>query len=197
MEAIISYVKTVLFFLLFVNLVMQLLKGSSYERFVRPVCGMILVILIIKPILLFFGAEEQVLFAAEQKISLFLAQSEPNYREEEQNGYEFAVLEEYKKELTAGLAELLQDEGLFLVSAEFTVSAEEKDFGTIRGLTVLAEKEGRQTPGRIEIAPVVFEKEKTKDIISAEEIRIKDKLKDFYQLRDGNIYVNIKEERDG
>ncbi len=197
MEAIISYVKTVLFFLLFVNLVMQLLKGSSYERFVRPVCGMILVILIIKPILLFFGAEEQVLFAAEQKISLFLAHSETKYVAEEQNGYEFAVLDAYKKELTEGLAELLQAEGLFLISSEFTVSAEEKDFGTIRGLTVTAEKERRQTPGIIEIAPIVFGKEKTEDTLSAEEIRIKDKLKDFYQLKDGNIYVNIKEERDG
>lgn len=197
MEAVISYVKTVLFFLLFVNLVMQLLYGSSYERFVRPVCGMILVILIIKPVLLLFGAEEQVLFAAEQKISLFLAQSETDYVAEEKNGYEFVVLEAYKKELTAGLANLLQAEGLFLVSAEFSVSAEEKDFGTIRGLTVTAQREGNMSYGMIEIAPVIFGKEKKEDTLSAEEIRIKDKLKDFYQLKDGNIYVNIKEEHNG
>lgn len=197
MEAVISYVKTVLFFLLFLNLIMQLLKGSSYERFVRPVCGMILVILIIKPILLLFGAEEQVLFAAEQKISLFLAQSEKEYSGEKQKGYEFAVLEEYKKELVAGLAELLQEEGLTVVSADFSVSAEEKDFGTIRGLTVTAKKEGKQTSGIVEIQPVVFGKEPAKNTLSAEEIRIKDKLKDFYQLKEGNIYVNIKEESDG
>lgn len=197
MDAVISYVKTVLFFLVFVNLVMQLLQGSSYERFVRPVCGMILVILIIKPVLLLFGAEEQVLFAAEQKISLFLAQSETEYVAEEQNGYEFAVLEAYKKELTAGLTELLREEGLFLTSAEFSVSAEEKDFGTIRGLTVTAQREGKQSSDRIEIAPVILGKEKKEDTLSAEEIRIKDKLKDFYQLKDGNIYVNIKEEHDG
>ena len=51
MDEIISYAKTVLFFLIFVNLIMQLLKGSSYERFVHPVCGMILVIMIIRPLL--------------------------------------------------------------------------------------------------------------------------------------------------
>ena len=197
MDAIISYVKTVLFFLLFVNLVMQLLKGSSYERFVRPVCGMILVILIIKPVLLLFGAEEQVLFAAEQKISLFFAKSESDYPIEEQNGYEFAVLEAYKKELTKGLAELLREEGFVLCSAEFSVSAEEKDFGTIRGLSVTAEREGTLSRSKIEIAPILFGEERENDMPSAEEIRIKDKLKDFYQLKEGNIYVNIKEESNG
>ena len=54
MDGIISYAKTVLFFLLFVNLLMQLLKGSPYERFVHPVCGMILVIMILRPMLSLF-----------------------------------------------------------------------------------------------------------------------------------------------
>lgn len=197
MESVISYVKTVLFFLLFVNLVMQLLKGSSYERFVRPVCGMILVILIIKPVLLLFGAEEKILFAAEQKISFFLAQSETEYLPEEENGYEFAVLEAYKRELVSGLSELLKEEGLFVVTADFSVSAEEKDFGTIRGLTVTAEKKEQQEERKIEIAPIVFWGNRKEDTVSAEEIRIKDKLADFYNLKDGNIYVSIKEEQDG
>lgn len=197
MEAIISYAKTVLFFLLFVNLIMQLLKGSSYERFVHPICGMILVILIVRPILGLFGGEEKVLHAAEQKISLLLAQNETEFILPENAGYEFAVLETYEKELTRQLSEILTADGLSVVSADFSISAEEKDFGTIRGLTLLAERKKEENTQRIEIAPIVFEREKREDTVSAEEIRIKDKLADFYNLEEGNIYVSIKEECDG
>lgn len=196
MDAIISYAKTVLFFLLFVNLIMQLLKGSSYERFVHPICGMILVIMIIRPVLSLFGGEEKVLYAAEQKLSLLLAQGE-EYPVSEDSGYAFAVLEAYETELIAQLSGLLEEEGLSVVSADFSVSAEEKDFGTIRGITVTARKKEETKPGRIEVAPVVFERRDREETVSAEEIRIKDKLTDFYQVDEANIYVNIKEEQDG
>ncbi len=196
METVISYAKTVLFFLLFVNLIMQLLKGSSYERFVHPICGMILVIMIIRPVLSLFGGEEKVLYAAEQKLSLLLAQGE-EYPVAEDSGYAFAVLEAYETELVAQLSGLLEEEGLSVVSADFFLSAEEKDFGTIRGITVTAEKKGESKDGRIEIAPIVFGTGKREETVSAEEIRMKGKLTDFYQVDEDNIYVNIKEEQDG
>ena len=197
MGEIISYAKTVLFFLLFVNLLMQLLKGSSYERFVHPVCGMILVIMILRPVLSMFGGEEKVLYAAEQKLSLLLAQGEQGYVQEEGTGYEFAVLEAYEKELIIQLSEALAEEGLSVVNADFSLSAEEKDFGTIRGLKLTAEAAKEQREGRIYIAPIVFERGIREETVSAEEIRIKDKLADFYQVDEANIYVNIKEEQDG
>lgn len=196
MEAVISYAKTVLFFLLFVNLIMQLLKGSSYERFVHPICGMILVIMIIRPVLNLFGGEEKVLYAAEQKLSLLLAQGE-EYPVAEESGYVFAVLEAYETELIAQLSGLLEEEGLSVVSADFQLSAEEKDFGTIRGITVTAKKKEEAEPGGTEIAPIVFENRNREETVSAEEIRMKDKLTDFYQVDEANIYVNIKEEQDG
>ncbi len=197
MEAVISYAKTVLFFLLFANLVMQLLKGSDYERFVHPVCGMILVILIVRPILGLFGGEEKVLHAAEQKISFLLAQETPRLVVSEEAGYEFAVLEAYEEELIAQLSGILSEEGLSVLSADFSLSAEEKEFGTIRGLTVSAEYGRAETGKKIEIEPIVLER-KTKDTaVSAEEIRIKDKLADFYRIEKENINVSIKEERDG
>ena len=197
MGEIISYAKTVLFFLLFVNLLMQLLKGSSYERFVHPVCGMILVIMILRPVLSMFGGEEKVLYAAEQKLSLLLAQGEQGYVQEEGTGYEFAVLEAYEKELIIQLSEALAEEGLSVVNADFSLSAEEKDFGTIRGLKLTAEAAKEQREGRIYIAPIVFERGIREETVSAEEIRVKDKLADFYQVDEANIYVNIKEEQDG
>ena len=197
MEAVISYAKTVLFFLLFANLVMQLLKGSSYERFVHPVCGMILVILIVRPILGLFGGEEKVLHAAEQKISFLLAQETPRLVVPEEAGYEFAVLEAYEKELIAQLSGILSEEGILLLSADFSLSAEKKEFGTIRGLTVFAEYGREEAGSKIEIEPIVFERKKTDTAVSAEEIRIKDKLADFYRIEKENINVSIKEERDG
>ena len=197
MENIISYAKTVLFFLLFVNLVMQLLKGSSYERFVHPVCGMILVIMMIRPLLSMFGGEERVLYAAEQKLSLLLSGDEMRLSLKEEEGFEFAVLEAYEKELITQLSGILAEEGLAVVSADFSLSAEEKDFGTIRGITLTAEGKREGSTSRIEIAPIVFEGKEKDKIVSAEEIRIKDKLADFYQVEKDNIYVNIKEEKNG
>lgn len=197
MDEIISYAKTVLFFLLFVNLLMQLLKGSSYERFVHPVCGMILVIMILRPVLSMFGGEEKVLYAAEQKLSLLLAQGEQGYLQEEGTGYEFAVLEAYEKELIIQLSGVLAEEGLSVVNADFSLSAEEKDFGSIRGLKLTTETAKEEKEGRILIAPIVFERGIREETVSAEEIRIKDKLADFYQVDEANIYVNIKEEQDG
>ena len=197
MEAVISYAKTVLFFLLFVNLVMQLLKGSSYERFVHPVCGMILVIMMIRPLLSMFGGEERVLYAAEQKLSLLLSGDEMRLSLKEEEGFGFAVLEAYEKELITQLSGILAEEGLAVVSADFSLSTEEKDFGTIRGITLTAEEKKEGSTSRIEIAPIVFEGKEKDKIVSAEEIRIKDKLADFYQVEKDNIYVNIKEEKNG
>ena len=197
METVVSYAKTVLFFLLFVNLVMQLLKGSDYERFVHPVCGMILVILIVRPILTLFGGEEKVLYAAEQKISFLLAQETPRFVGSEEDGYECAVLEAYEEELITQLSGILSEEGVFLVSADFSLSAEEKDFGSIRGLTVFAKHGSGDTGMKIEIEPIVFEQKGPDAVVSAEEIRIKDKLADFYRIEKENINVSIKEERDG
>ena len=107
------------------------------------------------------------------------------------------MLESYEKELVAQLSGILKAEGLCVVSADFSISAEEKEFGTIRGITVYAEAENKQKQGRIEIVPIVLENRKREDTVSAEEIRIKDKLSDFYQVDEENIYVNIKEEQDG
>lgn len=197
MENIISYAKTVLFFLLFLNLIMQLLKGSTYERFVRPVCGMILVILIVGPVLRIFGADEKILLAAEQKISLLLAQNDMEFALAGENSYEFAVLEAYEEELVMQLAGILKEEALVIVSADFSISAEEKEFGTIRGVTLFAEKGKEAKTGKIAIAPIVFSRGKQEETLSAEEIRIKDKLADFYNLDADNIYVSIKEEQDG
>lgn len=197
MDEIITYAKSVLLFLLFVNLMMQLLKGSSYERFIHPICGMILVILIVSPVLKLFGGEEKVLYAAEQKLSLLLAKSETRLSLPKEAGYEFAVLEAYEKELIIQLSGVLEKEKLDLVSADFSLSAEENDFGTIRGVTLVAERKKEGVTGNIQIAPIVFERREQEDTVSAEEIRIKDKLSDFYQVDVGNIYVTIKEEQDG
>ncbi len=197
MDEIISYAKTVLFFLLFVNLIMQLLKGSSYERFVHPVCGMILVIMIIRPLLSMFGGEEKVLYAAEQKLSLLLSGDEARLSVPKEAGYEFAVLEAYEQELITQLSDILAEEGLAVVNADFSLSAEEKDFGSIRGLTLAVEKKKEGSTSLIEIAPIVFESRKRDTAVSAEEIRIKDKLADFYRIDKDNIYVSIKEEKDG
>lgn len=197
MAAVVSYAKTVLFFLLFVNLIMQLLKGSAYERFVRPVCGMILVILILQPLFRLFGMDEKVLAQAEQKISLLLAQERADFVVPEGAGYEFAVLEAYKEELTVQLKELLAGEGITLVSADFSLSAEEKDFGTIRRISLSGIIKTSGNGGKIRIAPIVFERSSTNGTAGAKEIYIKDKLADFYNLERDNIYVSIEEEQDG
>lgn len=183
--------------MLFVNLVMQLLKGSCYERFVRPVCGMILVILIVSPVLRLFGADEKLLLSMEQKISFLLAQKDREITFAEEAGYEFAVLEAYEEELVMQLAKLLEQEGISIVSADFSISAEKEDFGTIRGITLYAGKEKGTEEEKIRIAPILLGKEKREATVSAEEIRIKDKLADFYNVDADNIYVSIKEEQDG
>lgn len=192
----VSYAKSILFFLLFVNLVIQLLQGSSYERFVRPVCGMILIILVIRPMLRFFGEEERVLFTAEQKLSLLFTQNDMAV-ETQEDGYVFTVLERYEAELTMQLEEMLQKEGLTVVFADFSIAAEEKEFGMIRGITVTATERREKTGTNINIAPIVFERNQTKSAMSAREIGIRDKLSDFYRLEKDNIYVSIKEEEDG
>lgn len=197
MDAVISYAKTVLFFLLFVNLLMQLLKGSTYERFIHPICGMVLVILIVRPVLALFDGDEKLLYAAEQKISLLFAQSETEFELPETAGYEFVVLENYEKKLTEQLSGVLAEDGYCIVTADFSICAEEKEFGKIRGLSVVMEKTENEGEKKIGITPIVFEREYQSKTLSAEEIRIKDKLADFYNLEEGNIYVSIKEGQDG
>lgn len=197
MQALVSYAKTIVLFLLFVNLFLQLFGNGNYEKFVRPVCGMLLIILFIRPMLSFFDSEEKLLWSVQQKLSFLYAGEETGITLPKETGYEFAVLQEYEKELTIQLEAYLQKEGLVLDSVDFSVSAEQADFGTIRGISVCVAEKGAVKSEFVSIAPVVFSKEKKEEIATIKEICLRDKLADFYQMEAGNIYVSIKEEQDG
>ena len=106
-----------------------------------------------------------------------------------------AILTAYKEELAGQLEELLLEEKLYLLQAEFVLCEEEEQYGKIEKINVVATY--RNSENRIQIEPVQIggelQRDAETDFLSPMEIHIKNKLAGFYNVEESNINVIVRE----
>ena len=192
LEGIYNYAKEILFFLLFMNLCMQLPGAAEYKRYVRFVFGMVLIILCLTPIVRVFGEEDRIAYYLRKN----LLQSELSYSDGDlflaEGDRKNAIMEAYKEELCRQLVNLLQEETLHLLQADFVLSEDETEYGKIEAIFVVAQY--NSGGNRIAIEPVqIGESSQKADFLSPMEIYIKNKLAVFYNVEESNINVIVRE----
>ncbi len=117
-----------------------------------------------------------------------------------------AVLSEYRNELEKQVTSFLNEDKLYLVGFEMTINMDEESntFGVLESMNIIASsgQEDKEVSSnqieKIEISRIKISDmeesdiEEKKDFLSPEEINLKNRLSDFYNIDPDNINISIQ-----
>lgn len=211
MNTIVGFIKSITIYILLSSMLMNLTDNKKYKKFIELVSGIILVILIANPLLTVLGYKGNLMSDIENYNILFnspeplleLANNEMSRNE--------SIMSNYRESLTDKLYEILDDYGYYAVASYFDIEddVEAKDYGSIRAMSVTAAKQTQlddeensvvsiERVDRVRIGGISEEDEVYESrAATPEEIMLKNKLSDFYNVSSDNINIIIQEESDG
>lgn len=207
MEEIYSWIKNILIYMIINTIIMNLVGNKSYKKYISIVSGMILVLIVISPVIRLMKLEGNLDFnlqAYEFSMEDSDFKNDLAAMEEEQMDALFA---DRKEKIRTQVEQQLSEESLILKSIEVTFdeNTQSLSFGELKSLKITAEGNGTtsdsgskdHTIEDIEaIRIIIGDPGKTLDpaLPSPIEIRIKNKLSDFYNLEQGNINISVQGE---
>ena len=172
--------------------------------------GLILVMIVISPLIKILHLDDELDYKIRSKeFAVETADFQNSLDIMEKNKTDL-IFNEYKEKIKNQVGEIMESQGLYLVDLDISINmdSEHEDFGEITSMSILAKDtkedlESESLKERIEIEEVRIsainhnqdEAQSQEKIYSAEEIAIKMKLSDFYNIETENINISI--ERDG
>ena len=210
MNIISRWIKNIVFYMLLNTVLMNLLGNSRYKKYVSIVSGLILVMIVISPLIKILHLDDELDYKIRSKeFAVETADFQNSLDIMEKNKTDL-IFNEYKEKIKNQVGEIMESQGLYLVDLDISINmdSEHEDFGEITSMSILAKDtkedlESKSLKERIEIEEVRIsainhnqdEAQSQEKIYSAEEIAIKMKLSDFYNIETENINISI--ERDG
>lgn len=198
-------IRQLAFFMIFSGIMLELVAGTKYQKFVEWVVGLLLILQLAALLAGEGGLWEKFLYRLRsfeysiQKEAAF----EKIVAGEEQA--EASVRAAYESVLQEQLSQILKKEQLVVEQVKFYFG----ETGTeLRGLMVLARAEqkkeensdGQERVTIRRIGPVSLEQVPARTeqkLLTPREIYLTELLSDFYQLSEEHIYVSIQEELNG
>lgn len=205
MGEVFEWVRNIVIYLILNTIIMNLLGNSSYKKYVSIVSGMILLLLVVSPFLKLLNMNE--ILDYYLNVNIYQAdvsdfKSELKLMEDKQKEVVFAG---FKDRIKDQVSDILEDDKLYLYNLDVTINqdTESDSFGEIISLSIDAgylEDEGIPVQminiERIAISDIKTQESKEKissgNLPSAEEIYIKKRLSDFYNMKQDNININIQ-----
>lgn len=207
MEEIYSWIKNILVYMIINTIIMNLLGNKSYKKYISIVSGMILVLIVITPVIKLMKLEDSLdyyLKANEFSIEASDFKNDLKRVEERQKDALFAA---EKEKIRVQVEQLLSEESLTLKSFEvvFELDPESADFAKIKVMKLTADRiddGGKDEAGSISIEEIEVYRiiigtsidNSEQSVPSPLEIRVKNKLSDFYNLEQGNINISVQGE---
>ncbi|HHX12824.1 MAG TPA: stage III sporulation protein AF [Clostridiales bacterium] len=205
MDRIYEWVRSIVIYMILNTVIMNLIGKSSYKKYISVISGMILVLIIITPILEIMKIEDTIdLYIASSDSSMEVASFKDSLRKMEEDKID-EIFAQYKENIWNDVETILQDEELKLADLSMEINQDENSptFGYINKMNIKMKKEEEADSKkedfiqfkRIEIDPISFSKNSKKDEAnppSPIEIRIKNKLSDFYNIKGDNINISIQ-----
>ncbi len=183
MELIFEWVKNLVFFYILMTAVLQLLPKSSYQKYVRFFCGLLLVVLLLSPILELFDRPDELL----GRISYQAFKQETDTIRLDAAGVEESQRQAYKREYERAVA---GDVALLAEGEEFTVAESqveltgEYQIAAIR-LTILPR--GEKAGTLLEKAIFPDESSEYPGVLE-----LKQKIMQFYQVTASQIEIHVE-----
>ncbi len=111
MSAILSWVKQMIYLLIFLSMAQQILPNERYRRYLRFFCGLLFIVTLMKPVFSVFGTEnwEEALYSQiDEGVGLWPDESDredmqADFQEMEET--QASLYQEYEERLTEELAE--------------------------------------------------------------------------------------------
>lgn len=216
MDGIMRWAGNILFFLVFLTVLENLLPGKKYGRYLRLFTGMILILLVMKPLTGSLKLEERI---ARYYESLTFRQEAEELSENilgiEQRRRD-QVIESYETAVAEDVMTMARDSGYVPVSARAEIEKDEskETFGSVIYIELEVEQQGREASREEavfavspveQVKPVLVEREETtqqteepfrqqteagEDDESLE--KLKRKVGSFYGLETGNVEIQYK-----
>lgn len=191
MEELFAYIKPIIFFLILESVLLSLISDVSFKKMVKLFCGVVLVLLVLRPIAALLGLEgtagdflkdeglRQELEQCEK-----LIQSQDDYIAQKYG-------EKYRSIVMENVKEIVEQEGYQLSACEVRMNEENGVEGMM--LEVFEGEEETLISVRTEVEiSVNTEEKKTQE--EPEIIKIKNTISQIYQLKETDVTI-VKAER--
>lgn len=188
MEGIFDWVKSIVFYLILLTVVTHLLPGKKYEKYVRLFTGMLMIMIVIKPVTQVFSWDD----VFDYHFLKQLGEGE-NFALDDALEMDFGriekeqLMEEYERQLEAFVSSQAGTLGLELVQLQAQI--EEKD-GILMPVKVSLEITGRTKPAQIKeikIADIVAEE--TAGTEKEQVIQLRNIIQQYYGLAENEIQI--------
>ena len=196
MEFVYEWVRNIVIYLILNTVIMNLLGSSSYKKYVSIVSGMILLLIVLSPFLKLLRMDGIMDYYLNSNIYNSEARDfkrELKLMEDKQRD---EVFTDYKEKIKEQVEELISKDGLYIYDFDLVMNMDEdsEDFGHIKDIKIEAgyEKYESAPVQKISIDRIVISEKTLQKIDSPEEIQIKNKLSDFYNMEQDNININIQ-----
>ncbi len=212
MDFIYNWVKNIVFFLILITIINNLAEKSSYKKYISLISGMILIILVVKPLFGLFDIDEKLDYYFEKNSFVVDGENINIKLEQAQESQINTILEEYKTEIKINTEKLLEKEKLFINKFEIKINSDEASdsFGEIQEMWIEASYIAQNNISlnepieKVEIDKIEIGQDGEKgnqgnshinneSNLSENEIYIKNLLSDFYNLDSSNINISIQE----
>ena len=138
MAAITEWVRRIMAYLIFTSTISNILREQSYQKYVRLVCGIILIFLLAEPIFFVLDKGDSYQFHLEKYHLLNQAYDTATIEEAGTRKEEFLFLE-LKKSMEGELAKIAGRYGLELSKASLDLcgDSESKDYGRVQSMELV------------------------------------------------------------
>jgi stage III sporulation protein AF len=207
LDMIYDWIKNIIIFLVLTTIITNLLGKSAYKKYINLITGMILLILVISPLFKLLNLEDSLdyffsanyLLAETKEINVKLNEMEDKKIE--------SIILEYKEKIKTQIETILESEDLYINSMTLTIDEENNSltYGQIQNLDIIAsyvrvkdevkpKKVDKINIGKIKIGENnESEQENVREILTPNEINVKKRLSDFYNMNPDNINISIQE----
>lgn len=191
MEGIYEVIRNVAVYLILVTILLNLVNGNSYKKYVQLTCGMILILIVISPIGGMLSLDDT--FWYNFNLSSFKVEMmEEEYFSKAEEVKDEMMEEEYKKTLLDKISAIVEQQGRYVKNAEIVLL--EADYGVIEEIVVeISNKDEENLNGGMTEAAAEVEKVEIEEIVVSDEENSMTKEKEEYEEKNKTTEAVRKE----
>ncbi len=185
-----TYIKTITFYVVFINIIEMIMPSEKYSSYIRLFLGLVLMYIIIKPVFMFNinGVTEDVLKNYENYISVNSEKVDVENIEETRINL---VTNSYIKNKEEEITNLIQTNTTYeILSCEIQINKNVEEYGEIQKIQMTLKKKEQFLIEEIQKIEVT-ENKLSNDVENYEILEIKNIIKEVYNLSLNNININI------
>lgn len=192
MDYFVQWIKNIAIFYVVATLLQNLIPNNKYKRYVKLFLGIVMVVLLVRPLGDIFGIGGNYESILQDKNNQEMAaelKAELNLVDEERSNI---IVGEYTKKICSDIEEYVTSIGAYYIDADVVIDTDgtSESFGNIKSITVNVSRGSAYQKERISVDEIKIGdgEDMNEELLS---VTIKNYLSDFYNLSKRNIYVNI------